>query len=128
MASKFRIFTAFAYEDKWARDYMVGQAKNEKTPFEFIDMSLNEPFDEKWKMQCRSRIKGCDGMIALVSKATANGTGALWEIRTAKEEKVPVRGIYTTSDTRPASLPNEFSGISVVSWSWANLKAFLDSL
>jgi len=128
MASKFRVFTAFAYEDKWARDYMVGQAKNEKTPFEFIDMSLNEPFDEKWKTQCRSRIKGCDGMIALVSKNTANGTGALWEIRTAKEEKVPVRGIYTTSDNRPASLPNEFSGISVVYWSWANLKEFLDSL
>jgi hypothetical protein len=128
MASKFRIFTAFAYEDKWARDYMVGQAKNEKTPFEFVDMSLSEPFDEKWKTQCRSRIKGCDGMIALVSKNTKNGTGALWEIRTAKEERVPVRGIYTTTDDRPASLPSEFSGISVVSWSWANLKAFLDSL
>jgi len=128
MASKFRIFTAFAYEDKWARDYMVGQAKNEKTPFEFVDMSLSEPFDEKWKTQCRSRIKGCDGMIALVSKNTKNGTGALWEIRTAKDENVPVRGIYTTSEDRPASLPSEFSGISVVSWSWANIKAFLDSL
>ena len=128
MASKFRIFTAFAYEDSRARDYIVGQARDEKTPFEFVDMSLTEPFDEKWKTQCRSRIKGCDGMIALVSKYTANGTGALWEIRTAKEEKVPVRGIYTTTDNRPATLPSEFSGISVVSWSWANLKAFLDSL
>ena len=30
-----RIFTAFAIEDKWARDYLVGQARNDKSPFEF---------------------------------------------------------------------------------------------
>jgi len=128
MASKFRIFIAFAYEDKWARDYLVGQAKNEKTPFEFVDMSINEPFDEKWKTQCRARIKNCDGMIAMVSKNTKNGTGALWEVSTAKEEKVPVRGVYTTTDDRPVLLPSELSGVSVVSWTWPNIKAFIDSL
>ena len=62
MADKFRIFISFAIEDKWAKEYLVGQAKNEKSPFEFINMALNEPFDEKWKTQCRSRIKGCDGI------------------------------------------------------------------
>ena len=128
MASKNRIFISFAVEDKWARDYLVGQAKNDKSPFEFVDMSLNEPFDEKWKTQCRSRIKGCDGMIALVSKNTKNASGALWEIKTAKEEKVPVRGIYTTTDDRPTVLPSELSGVSVVTWSWPNIKTFLDSL
>jgi len=34
MATKNRIFIAFAVEDKWARDYLVGQAKNEKSLFE----------------------------------------------------------------------------------------------
>lgn len=128
MASKFRIFISFAVEDKWARDYLVGQAKNERSPFEFVNMSLSEPFDEKWKTQCRSRIKGCDGMIALVSNNTKNATGALWEVKTAKEEKVPVRGIYTTTDNRPTSLPAEFGGVLVVGWTWANIKSFLDRL
>jgi hypothetical protein len=128
MASKNRIFIAFAVEDKWARDYLVGQAKNDKSPFEFVNMSVNEPWDEQWKTQCRARIKGCDGMIALVSKNTKNASGALWEIKTAKEEKVPVRGIYTTTDDRPSVLPAELSGVSVVSWTWPNIKAFLDSL
>ena len=128
MASKFRIFISFAIEDKWARDYLVGQAQNDRSPFEFVNMSLSEPFDEKWKTQCRSRIKGCDGMIALVSKNTKNASGALWEVKTAKEEKVPVRGIYTTTDDRPASLPAEFGGVLVVGWTWANIKAFLNSL
>src|SRR5208282_2534025 len=105
------IFTSFAIEDKWARDYLVGQAKNEKSPFEFVNMSVNEPWDEKWKTQCRSRIKGCDGMIAMVSKNTAKGAGALWEVKTAKEEGIPVIGIYATAQNRPHSLPAEFSGV-----------------
>ena len=128
MASKNRIFIAFAVEDKWARDYLVGQAENDKSPFEFVNMSVNEPWDEKWKTQCRARIKGCDGMIALVSKNTQSASGALWEIKTAKEEKVPVRGIYTTTDDRPTVLPSELSGVSVVTWSWPNIKTFLDGL
>lgn len=128
MASKYLIFISFAIEDKWARDYLVGQAKNEKSPFEFTDKSLSEPFDEKWKTQCRARIKACDGMIALVSKNTKNATGAVWEVKTAKEENVPVRGIYTMADDRPTTLPSDFAGIQVVGWTWPNLKAFLDSL
>ncbi|GLR90908.1 TIR domain-containing protein [Bradyrhizobium iriomotense] len=128
MATKNRIFIAFAVEDKWARDYLVGQAKNEKSPFEFVDMSVKEPWDEQWKTKCRTRIKGCDGTIALVSKNTKNAAGQLWEIKTSKEEGVRVRGIYTTTDDRPTSLPAELTGISVVGWTWANIKAFLDTL
>ncbi|MGD0224240.1 MAG: hypothetical protein ABSF71_18075 [Terriglobia bacterium] len=128
MAKKNRIFISFAVEDKWAREYLVGQAKNDKSPFDFVNMSINEPFDSQWMTLCRSRIKGCDGMIALVSKNTKNATGALWEIKTAKEEGVRVRGVYTTTDDRPATLPSELSGVRVVGWTWANIKAFLDSL
>jgi hypothetical protein len=128
MASKNRIFISFAVEDKWARDYLVGQAKNDNSPFEFVNMSVNEPWDEKWKTQCRTRIKGCDGMIVLVSKNTKNASGALWEVRTAKEEGVPVRGVYTTTEDRPAALPSELTGVQVMAWTWANIKAFLDTL
>jgi hypothetical protein len=128
MASKYRIFISFAVEDIWARDFLVRQAKDERSPFSFVDMSVKEPWDEKWKTQCRTRIKGCDGVIALVSKNTKNAAGQLWEVKAAKEEKVPVRGIYTTTDDRPVALQSEFDGVRVVGWSWANIKAFLDSL
>ena len=67
-------------------------------------------------------------MIAIVTKNTKNASGALWEIKTAKEEKVPVRGIYATTEDRPTVLPGELSNVKVVSWTWANIKAFLDSL
>ena len=46
-------------------------AKNRKSPFAFVDMSVKDPWDSQWKTNCRTKIKGCDGMIALVSKNTA---------------------------------------------------------
>lgn len=128
MASNHRIFTAFAIEDKWARDYLVGQARNERSPFEFVDMSVKEPWDDQWKLRCRTRIKGCDGVIALVSTNTARAVGQLWEIRCAKEEGVPILGIYTTADNRPTTVPAELSGVAVVGWTWANIQSFLNRI
>ena len=128
MATKNRIFVSFAMEDKTYRDFLVGQAKNEKSPFEFVNMSVLEPWDSQWKTNCRTRIKGCDGMIALVSKNTGKAAGALWEVACAKEEKIPVIGIYCTTDNRPTTLPTEFTGVRVLGWTWANIAAFIEKL
>lgn len=128
MAMNHRIFTAFAIEDKWARDYLIGQARNERSPFEFTDMSVKEPWDSQWKTRCRSRIKGCDGAIALVSKNTANASGQLWEIETALEERIPLLGIYVSSTDRPWSLPHQLHRVSVVDWTWDNISRFLNRL
>lgn len=127
MANK-RVFISFAMEDKSYRDFLVGQARNENSPFEFVDMSVKQPWDSSWKTNCRTRIKGCHGVIALVSKNTKNATGQLWEIKCAKEEGKRIRGIYTTVDNRPTSLPSELSGVQVVGWTWSNIKNFIDSL
>ena len=54
-------FFSFAVEDKQLRDLLKDQAKNKHCPFEFVDMSVKEPWDRQWKTNCRSRIKG--GMV-----------------------------------------------------------------
>lgn len=123
-----RVFISFAAEDQVYRDFLVGQARNEKSPFEFTDMSVKEPWSEKWKTNCRTKIKGCDAMITLVSKKTPKADGQLWEINCAKEERVPVRGIYVSEDQKPTTLPAEFQGVRVVNWTWDNIKNFLNSL
>jgi hypothetical protein len=123
-----RVFISFTAEDQVYRDFLVGQARNEKSPFEFTDMSVKEPWSEKWKTNCRTKIKGCDAMIALVSKKTPKADGQLWEIRCAKEEGVPVRGIYVSEEQKPSTLPAEFQGVRVVNWTWDNIKNFLNSL
>jgi len=128
MAINHRIFIAFAIEDEWACKYLAGQAKNERSPFAFVDMSVKEPWDERWKTQCRSRIKGCDGAIALISKNTARADGQLWEINCCREERVPILGVYTKSDDRPVSLPTALNGVRVVGWTWDNIANFLGRL
>ncbi|MER9001760.1 hypothetical protein NKH58_28800 [Mesorhizobium australicum] len=128
MARNHGIFISFAIEDEWARTRMVGQARNERTPFEFVDMSVKRPWDEAWKTQCRTRIKGCDGMIAMVTKNTAKADGQLWEVRAALQEGVPVLGVYATQDNRPYSLPSEFRYVQVVGWTWDNVSSFLEDL
>ncbi|MFN0078622.1 MAG: TIR domain-containing protein [Prosthecobacter sp.] len=128
MATNNRIFISFAVEDSRYRDFLVGHARNEKSPFSFVDMSVKEPWDSQWKTNCRTKIKGCDGMIALVGKNTAKASGALWEVQCAKEEGVPVRGVYIDSDNKPSLLPAEFQGVRVVDWTWANIAAFTNAL
>ena len=122
-----RIFISFAIEDEKYRNFLVGQAKNEKSPFEFVDMSVKEPWSKDWKEKCLSKIRGCDGMIVLVSKNTKGASGARYEIQCAADEKIPLMAMYVDAE-RDFSLPPELDGKRINVWSWDNLKAFIDRL
>ena len=122
-----RIFISFAMEDKYARDYLVGQAKNEKSPFEFVDMSVKEPWSDSWKTRCRTKIKGCNGVIALLSSNTIRATGARWEIKCAIEEGISIRGMYVSKDDICA-MPTELLGKRAMYWTWSNIANFINSL
>jgi hypothetical protein len=128
MATKNRIFISFAIEDKYLRDFLVGQAHNERSPFEFVDMSVKQPWDSSWKTNCRTKIKGCDGMLIIVTKNTKNADGQLWEIKCVKEEGIPSRGIWGYSNDKPTTLPPELDGVKIVYWTWDNIRNWLDTL
>jgi len=121
-----RVFIAFAVEDTKYRTFLVAHARNPKTPFDFIDMSVKEPWDAQWKTNCRTRVKSCDGVIALISKNTAKADGELWEIKCAYEEEVPIMLMWI-NDERP-TLPASLSGKRINVWSWDNLESFIDRL
>jgi len=94
MATSKRIFVGFAVEDQQSRDHLRGQSKLGGCPIEYTDYSVKKPWDSAWKTECRKRIKGCDGVIAMLSKNTKDGDGARWEIQCAIEEDVPVLGVH----------------------------------
>ena len=127
MAKACRIFVSFAVEDSKYRDLLKGQAKSNHSPFEFIDMSVKEPWSNAWKTRCRTRIKGCDGVIALLSKKALNADGARWEMRCAIEEGVPIIGVHIHANDKGA-IPPELRGKKVIEWTWKGIKMFLDSL
>ncbi|WP_430245067.1 TIR domain-containing protein [Neorhizobium sp. DAR64861/K0K2] len=123
MADKKVLFIAFAIEDERQRDFLKGQSLHPREPFEFVDMSVKEPYDKDWKDRVRTRIKRSHGVIVLVSKNSSTSTGQKWEIQCAKEEEKPIRGIWAYSDDR-----STIAAITTVAWSDANISAFIDSL
>ncbi len=123
MAEKKVIFIAFAIEDERQRDFLKGQSLNTKSPFEYIDMSVKQAYDKDWKDRVRTRIKRSDGIIVLVSKNSLSSSGQKWEIQCAKEEKKKILGIWGYSDDR-----TNLEGVNTKTWTWDNIKAFIDSL
>ncbi|MEU4128176.1 TIR domain-containing protein [Streptomyces wuyuanensis] len=123
MADKKVIFVAFAIEDERQRDFLKGQSLHPRAPFEFIDMSVKEPYASEWKNRVRTRIKRSDGVIILVSKNSLTSSGQKWEIQCAKEEGKKIRGIWAYKDDRTT-----ISGVTTVTWSDANISNFIDSL
>lgn len=127
MAKNNRIFISFAIEDANLRTMLVGQGRNEKTPFSFVDMSVKQPWDSAWKTNCRTKIKGCDGVIGIITKNTVKADGQLWELNCAYEENVPVLLIYGNDD-RPSNLPDPIKGRLINLWTWDNISKFMNKL
>ena len=126
MADKKTVFIASAIEDRSQRDLLKGQSLNTDSPFEYVDMSVKEPYDTEWKERVRTRIRRSDGVIALVSKNTLTSSGERWEISCAKEEGKKMIGLwaYTDDRTKPAIL----DGYRIIVWTWAGIADFIDSL
>lgn len=122
-----RIFISFAIEDVRYREMFRGQSLNTRVPFEFVDMSVKEPWDSAWKTNCRARIRGCDGVIALLSKRTRFADGAKWEMQCANEENIPMIGVHIHSDNK-GDVPPQLQGRRVVNWTWDGIARFIDSL
>lgn len=128
MANNKRIFISFAIEDKTLRDFLVGQGKNSATPFSFVDMSVKKPWDNQWKTNCRTKIRGCDGVVGIVTKNTRNAEGQIWELGCAYDEDVPVLLIYGSSDPqlRPKLVPEVIKGRRILNWTWVNIENFIN--
>lgn len=114
---KLPAFVSFAAEDARIRDLFVGQGKHSDTEWQIIDWSLHEPFDEKWKTQTRPRIARSDVVIMLVGPKTYRAEGAIWEVDCAKEERVPVFGVWI-SKTKRGPIPSCLSSRNVIPWTW----------
>jgi hypothetical protein len=117
------VFVAFAIEDERQRHFLKGQMLHPRTSFEFVDMSVKQPYDSNWKEHVRTRIRRSHGVIALVSRNSLTSSGQKWEIQCAKEEGKPLRGIWAYSDDR-----TELPGVPTFIWSDANINNFIDSL
>lgn len=125
---KKRIFISFAIEDSKLRDFMVGQSRNSKIPFTFIDMSVKRPWDNSWKTNCRTKVKGCHGMIVLITSNTLRASGELWEIKCAQEEEIPILFLWGNKIHSFSYVPSFVPFYKIKPWSWENIEKWIKSL
>ncbi len=126
MVPQKRLFVGFAVEDKKYRDLLRGQSKLGDSPIDYTDMSVKQPWNSSWKTQCRQRIKGCDGVIALLSRHIRTADGARWEIQCAVEDGIPVLGVHIFADDHYK--PPEIQGRRSIRWSWNGIERWINAL
>lgn len=125
MAKK-RAFISFDYDhDLFLKEALVGQAKNEDSPFELADWSIKEAISEDWKKKARARIREVDVVVVICGEHTDAATGVSAELTIAQEEMVPyflLKGYADKSCAKPKSAkPSD----SVYKWTWDNLKKLI---
>ncbi len=124
--AKTRVFISFDYDyDESLKILLVGQAKNEDSPFSLADWSIKEHIDGNWKKKARARIKAVDVVCVVCGEHTDAAAGVSAELKIAQEEKVSyflLKGYAEKTCKRPeAALATD----KLYKWTWENLKSLV---
>jgi hypothetical protein len=126
MATAKRAFISFDYDhDLDLKNLLVGQAKNEDSPFSIQDFSIKEAIAKDWKDKARTRIRGCDVVIVICGEHTNTATGVSAELQIAQEEKVSYFLLWGRSERTCVKPTAASSSDKIYKWTWDNLKALI---
>ena len=123
--AKTKAFVSFDYDnDRVLRDFIIGQAKLDDSPFEVQDYSLKESAPEKeWEARARAAISRCDKFVVMLGPKTIDAPGVLKEVAIAQElDKPRFQVIGYKEGTSDWAVPGAGR---TYAWSWENLKNLL---
>src|SRR5437867_10417030 len=120
------VFISFSIADEAQVNLLRSQAKDPRFGLEFRDYSVKEPFDEKWKANCRDRIAQTSATIVMIGEDTASREAVNWEIEESYRQGKKVIGVRISrerNDPVPPALKEHRAPI--INW---DLKAISDLL
>ena len=122
-----RVFISFRVDDESQVDLLRHQAKDDRFGIDFVDYSVKEPFDEKWKTQCTERIRQSSVIIVAIGSETYSREAVLWEINKAYELGKPVIGmrIYKDENHRIPELMRQ-NNAKIITWNMEEIQKELD--
>jgi hypothetical protein len=125
MAKKKKVFVSFDFEnDRFLKEAIIEQAKNQDSRFEAFDHSLKEAAPEReWLERARAAITGSDVVIVMLGPKTKNAPGVLKEVKIAndlKKERFQLIGYREGAEQW--AVPD---GGRTYKWTWENLKNLL---
>jgi len=119
--NKIRCFISFDYDnDASLKDLLIGQSKNEDSPFEISDWSIKEASSD-WQSEARERIKKSDLIIVICGKYTNNATGVAKELSITQDENKDyflLAGYSDGGNRKPATAKDSDK---IYKWTWENL-------
>ena len=123
MARK-RAFVSFDFDnDRTLKDFIIGQARLQDSPFDVVDTSLKEAAPMKtWEDKARVAIKRSDIVLVMVGPNTHKASGVLKEVAMARDEGIPIVQVIGYKDGNYTAVPNAGR---LYAWSWDNLKRLL---
>jgi hypothetical protein len=95
-----RVFISFHIQDEAQVELLRQQAKDPRFNIKFIDYSVKEPFDNKWKTRCTERIKRSSLFVCMIGPDTYKREAVLWEINKAHELGKKVIGVRIYRDKK----------------------------
>lgn len=125
-----RAFISFDFDhNETKKNLFVGQSKNSKTPFSIQDWSAKSSMPQsKWEAIVKDKINKCNMLIVLVGKTMANATGVAKEIAMAKEQDVPVFGVYVDGANSSSNIPDGLQRNRTIAWDWEKIAAAIDQM
>lgn len=123
MAKK-RVFISFDFDnDRVLKDFIIGQSKNEDSPFDVIDHSLKEAAPEKdWERKAAAAIARSEIVLVMVGERTHRASGVLKEVAMARKAGVKIVQIIGYKDGNYTPVPDAGR---LYAWNWENLKKLL---
>ena len=118
-----RVFISFDFDhDETEKNLFVGQARNSRTPFNIEDWSSKSSLPpSQWERIIKDKINKCNMIIVLSGKTMASASGVSKEIAMAKDQDVPVFGVYVDGANTSSNLPSGLARNRTISWNWDSI-------
>ncbi|PIB28670.1 hypothetical protein BFP78_15610 [Gaetbulibacter sp. 5U11] len=125
-----RAFISFDFDNNSGeRIYFTGQSKNSKTPFNIEDWSSKTVLPQnEWEKLIKEKIAKCHFLIVLVGLKTSTATGVKKEIAFARDQNVPVFGVYVGGANTTTDLPNGLQRNRTIKWTWDGIASAIDQM
>ena len=125
-----RAFISFDFDhDQTAKNLFAGQMVNSRTPFNIADWSSKSSLPQsQWEAIIRDKINRCHMVIVLVGKYMASSTGVAKEIKMAKEQDVPIFGVYLPGANSLSNLPDGLPRSRTIPWDWNKIASSVDQM
>jgi hypothetical protein len=124
LSQRKRVFVSFDFDnDKTLKDFLIGQSRNDDSPFEVADWSMKEAAAERnWEVEAENRISRSDLVIVMVGQETHRAPGVLKEVAIARRLGKRIVQIIGYRDGNYTAVSDAGR---LYAWDWDNLKRLL---